>query len=130
MASPDDRKYSRHHEWVKTAGASSVRIGITQFEANQLGDLALVELPKVGDKFAADEQVGSIESMINAVHQLDTPVGGTVTAVKADAEADPETITNDPWGTWLVEIAVTYKSALDHLLSAAEYDAYVAGETS
>ncbi|WP_433527852.1 glycine cleavage system protein GcvH [Micromonospora sp. CA-263727] len=118
---PEDLRYTAEHEWVATADGGAVRVGITQFAQDALGDIVYVQLPESGAVVAAGESLGEIEST-KSVSEIYAPVGGTVSA-RNEALADtPEVINTDPYGAgWLVEIAPADPAAVDGLLSAAAY---------
>ena len=100
MSYPNDFKYSDEHEWISTDGT----VGITQYAAEQVGDIVFVELPKVGDVLKAGQPFGVIES-VKAVSELFAPVSGKVTAVNDALVEAPETISSDPHGAgWLVKV--------------------------
>lgn len=125
MASPDDRKYSKEHEWVKVDGGNG-RIGITDYAQDQLGDVVYVDLPEPGatvDQFA---KMGEIES-VKAVSDLYAPIGGEVIAVNGGVVQKPEIVNTDPHGGgWLIEVRLSDAAEIDNLMSAAEYDAFTA----
>ncbi|MFI6446765.1 glycine cleavage system protein GcvH [Kitasatospora sp. NPDC050543] len=127
---PQDLKYSKDHEWVRSLNKERVRIGITDFAQKQLGDIVYVELPKVDDTFDFSEPIGSIES-VKAVSEVYTPVSGKIAAVNETLNDSPEETNTDPYGEgWLVELTLSNPKELDELLSAAEYEQYVKEETS
>ncbi len=118
---PEDRRYVATHEWVEDRDGI-VRIGITDFAQDELGDIVFVELPQVDDELEAEEAFGVIES-IKAVSDLYAPVGGTVTDVNETVMDQPELVNEDPFGDgWMIEIEPTAADAVDELLSAAEYE--------
>ncbi|SCF19415.1 glycine cleavage system protein GcvH [Micromonospora mirobrigensis] len=118
---PEDLRYTAEHEWVVGGDAGRVRVGITHFAQDALGDIVFVQLPESGAVVAAGESLGEIEST-KSVSEIYAPVGGTVVA-RNDALADtPEVINTDPYGAgWLVEIAVEDPAVLDSLLTAGAY---------
>ena len=125
MASPDDRKYSKEHEWVKVDSGVG-RIGITDYAQDQLGDVVYLDLPEPGSSVAQFAKMGEIES-VKAVSDLFSPVGGEVVAVNAAAVEKPEIVNADPHGEgWLIELRLSDAAELDKLMSAAEYDAFTA----
>ncbi|MFD3585714.1 glycine cleavage system protein GcvH [Streptomyces sp. NPDC058683] len=124
---PSEFKYTYEHEWIHMNGGTA-KIGITDFAQKQLGDVVFVELPEVGRVLDAGDEFGTVES-VKAVSQLYVPVGGTVITVNELMSSDPETLNDDPHGkAWLIEIQVSDKQALDGLLSAAKYEAYLKSE--
>ena len=124
-ASPDDRKYSKEHEWVMISGETA-KIGITNYAQEQLGDVVYVDLPEPGATITQFEKMGEIES-VKAVSELFTPVSGEVVRVNDAVVEKPETVNTDPHGAgWLIEVKLSDASELDKLLSAADYDALTA----
>jgi glycine cleavage system H protein len=116
---PDDRRYLESHEWITTD--DPVRVGITDFAQDELGDVVFVELPEVGDSVEADESFGVIES-IKAVSDLYAPVSGEVRAVNETLFDQPELVNEDPFGEgWMLELDLADESALDDLLSPDDY---------
>jgi glycine cleavage system H protein len=123
---PDDRRYSREHEWVRVEGAVAV-IGITGFAADELGDIVYVELPEVGTTLAQFSSFGVVES-VKAVSDLFAPVSGEVAEVNADLRTSPELLNTDPFGSgWIAKIALTDPAEMDKLLDAAAYAELTAG---
>jgi glycine cleavage system H protein len=117
---PDDLRYMESHEWTSTDD-STVRIGITDFAQDELGDVVFVELPGEGDEVSKDEEFGVIES-IKAVSDLYSPVSGTVTAVNETLFDQPELVNDDPFGDgWMLEVEPSDREAFDDLLSPEEY---------
>jgi glycine cleavage system H protein len=126
MAQPNDRLYTKTHEWVKVAG-SEASVGITQYAQEQLGDVVFVELPAAGKTVDKGAALGNIES-VKAVSEVFSPVAGEVTASNGELEAHPEVINQDPYGGgWLVRLAVA-PGAADGLMDAAAYEAFLAEE--
>jgi glycine cleavage system H protein len=118
---PEDLKYSTEHEWVRTGNGSRVRIGITQYAADQLGDIVFVTLPEVGDTVAAGDACGELEST-KSVSDIFCPVPGVITAANTLLETQPETINTDPYGDgWLFELEMDESADLDDLLDADSY---------
>ncbi|MEF8813432.1 MAG: glycine cleavage system protein GcvH [Halovenus sp.] len=116
---PDNCRYLDSHEWARPNG--TVRVGITDFAQDELGDVVFVELPDEGDEITAGEDFGVIES-IKAVSDLYAPVSGTTTGVNDRLLDEPELVNEDPFGDgWMLEVEPTDESELDDLLSPAEY---------
>ena len=126
MAYPTDRKYTKEHEWVQVNGNSGT-IGITDYAQQSLGDIVFVETPKVGAELTAGKTFGTVES-VKAVSDLFAPVSGSVTEVNADLATSPEQVNKDAHGAWMVKVTLKNPGELDGLLSAADYDKYVAEE--
>jgi glycine cleavage system H protein len=126
MAYPTDRKYTKEHEWIQAGGAMAT-IGITHHAQESLGDIVFVELPKVGAELAAGKTFGTVES-VKAVSDLYAPASGTVTETNGDLATSPEKVNKDPHGSWMVKITLKNAGELDGLLSAADYEKFVAEE--
>jgi glycine cleavage system H protein len=125
MSNPQDLRYSKEHEWLSAAEDGVSTVGITEHAANALGDVVFVQLPEVGDTVTAGETCGELEST-KSVSDLYSPVSGEVTEVNEDVVNDPALVNSAPFeGGWLFKVRVTDEPA--DLLSAAEYDAFVAG---
>ena len=117
---PDDLKYTAEHEWAKVAG-TTIRIGVTDYAQEALGDVVYVSLPAVGAKIGQGDAFGEIEST-KSVSDLYAPVTGTVTARNEELDSRPEHINSDPYGEgWIVEIEVADTAQVDGLLDAAAY---------
>ncbi len=122
---PVDLKYTRDHEWAKKEGAN-VRVGITAFAQEQLGDVVFVELPKVGAKVSQRQAFGVVES-VKAVSDLFAPVSGEVTEVNAELPTVPETVNQDPYGRgWMIVVKPANASEWDQLLTPAQYEEFIA----
>ena len=122
---PDDRRYRESHEWALPTD-DGIRIGITDFAQDELGDVVFVELPDEGESIAQDEQFGVIES-IKAVSDLYAPVGGEVLAVNEELFDSPELVNEDAFGEgWMLEIEGADETELEELLSADEYEDQIA----
>lgn len=118
---PDDLRYTSDHEWVRVGESGSVRVGITSFAQDALGDVVFVSLPAVGDDVAAGDSCGEVEST-KSVSEINAPVSGTVTAVNEALDATPELVNTDPYGAgWMFEVAANDASQLEELMSAAAY---------
>ncbi|MGW4460962.1 glycine cleavage system protein GcvH [Micromonospora sp. NBC_01796] len=118
---PEDLRYTAEHEWVAGDGSGSVRVGITHFAQDALGDIVYVQLPDEGATVEAGESLGEIEST-KSVSEIYAPVSGTVVARNADLGDTPELINSDPYGAgWLLEIAPGGPAAVEGLLTAAAY---------
>jgi glycine cleavage system H protein len=123
---PDDLKYTAEHEWVKDIGEGSVRVGITDFAQDALGDIVYVQLPDVGTEVTGGEAMGELEST-KSVSDLFAPLSGTVSAHNDALDESPELCNTDPYGDgWIVELHLSDPSQLDQLLNAQDYQATVA----
>ena len=127
MAYPANYKYTKEHEWINVNGAKG-SVGITDYAQNSLGDIVFVDLPKVGDTLEAGKIFGSVES-VKAVSDLYSPVSGTVTEVNEALKDAPEKINADANNTWMMKLDVANPAELDGLLSAADYEKFLAEET-
>jgi glycine cleavage system H protein len=120
--------YTKEHEWVEKLSETIVRVGITDFAQDQLGDIVFVELPKVGASVTANESIGSVES-VKTVSDIFSPISGKVTAVNSTLEGSPELVNSAPFGEgWMVEVEVSGADALEGLLTAAEYASYIGND--
>jgi len=124
---PTDLRYTNDHEWLRSAG-TAWRVGITQFAVTQLGDITIVELPKVGDTVTRGDAFGTVES-VKSVSELYAPVSGRVTAVNAALNDSPELINDDPYDQgWMVEIEPSDKTEISDLLTPDAYTTLVAAQ--
>ena len=120
---PDDLRYTPEHEWVRIPGEAdgSVRVGITHYAQDQLGDIVYVSLPAVGEAVSAGAACGELEST-KSVSDVYSPVDGEVVAVNESLDATPELVNSDPYGGgWLFEIVPADASALEALMDATTY---------
>ena len=120
---PEDLKYTSEHEWVRNPGDAegSVRIGITHFAQDALGDIVYVSLPEVGSEVEGGSPIGELEST-KSVSDIYAPVSGRVVARNDALDATPELVNSDPYGDgWLFEVVATDPSAVDGLMDAAAY---------
>ncbi len=123
---PAELRYTKEHEWAKVEG-DRVRIGITAFAQEQLGDVVFVELPKVGAKVAAMKTFGVVES-VKAVSDLFAPVSGEILEANAALTTKPETVNTDPYGQgWMIVVKMANPKELDALMSATDYEKLIAG---
>jgi glycine cleavage system H protein len=124
---PADLRYTEKHEYVKrTADASIVQVGITDYAQGELGDVVYVELPKVGASFGRMDVFGTIEA-VKAVSELYAPVAGTVTAVNTALEGDPALVNRDPYGAgWMIKLRVKSAAELEQLLGSEAYQKHIA----
>jgi glycine cleavage system H protein len=126
MAYPADFKYTKEHEWIKVDGQNAT-IGITNYAQESLGDIVFVELPKPGAELTAGKTFGSVES-VKAVSDLYAPASGTVTEVNGELATSPEKINKDAHGSWMLKMTLKDPAELNSLLSAADYEKFVAEE--
>lgn len=126
MSYPTDLKYTKEHEWIKVEGSSAI-IGITHYAQESLGDIVFVDLPKPGAEVTAGKTFGTVES-VKAVSDLYAPASGTVTDVNAELATAPEKINKDANNTWMIRLALKNPAEVNGLLSAADYQKFVAEE--
>jgi len=120
----ENLRYSKDHEWVAVDGETAT-IGITDYAQQSLGDVVYIELPKVGEKLAAHDAFGSVES-VKAVSEIFTPIAGEVLEVNDGLNDTPEVVNNDPYGdAWMIKIKMDKAGEADALLNAAEYEEYL-----
>jgi glycine cleavage system H protein len=118
---PDDLRYTNEHEWIRVATPNVVRIGITDYAQDSLGDIVFVQLPDVGTAVASGDSIGEVEST-KSVSDIYAPVSGTVTAKNDGLDGEPELINSDPYGGgWMLEIELNDASSIEELLSADDY---------
>ena len=128
--SPDDRKYTREHEWAKVDDADTklVSVGITDFAQDELGDIVYFDLPQAGDNVSHMEKMGEVES-VKAVSDLYSPVTGRIEAVNDGLIDHPELVNDDPFEAgWIMKVVLEDLSELDQLMTAAEYDEYIGAQ--
>ena len=116
--------YSKDHEWVLSLEGNRVRIGISDYAQNSLGDIVFVENPEEGDEVTASETMGSIES-VKAVSDLISPVSGSVVLVNEELEDSPQLINEKPYEAWLIEVELSNPDELNSLLKEDEYQAFI-----
>ena len=126
MPYPTDYKYTKEHEWIKADG-NNATIGITHHAQGSLGDIVFVDLPKVGSEITSGKSFGSVES-VKAVSDLYAPVSGSVTELNPDLATAPENINKDAHSAWMIKIKLKNPAELNSLLSAADYEKFVAEE--
>jgi len=125
VSAPTDLRYTRDHEWVRVDGEEAT-VGITQYAADQLGDIVFVELPDEGRDLEEAKAFGVVES-VKAVSDLFAPLTGTVTSTNGALAANPELVNSDPYGDgWMIKISVSDTSQMEDLLDGPAYDDLVA----
>ena len=127
MSYPEKYRYAKSHEWLQMEGDCAT-VGITDYAQNSLGDIVFVDLPKLGQEIEAGSTFGSVES-VKAVSDLYAPVTGSVTAINEALNDAPETINTAANDTWLIKVAIKNEDEVNALLSAREYQQFVAEET-
>ena len=126
MSVPKDLLYSQEHEWVKKEDGK-VRIGITDFAQDELGDIVFVELPDVGDQVKKDDPFGSLES-VKTVSELYAPISGKVVEVNENLEENPEFVNESPYDkAWMIVVEPEDESELEQLMTNTQYDEIVSG---
>jgi glycine cleavage system H protein len=124
MSYPTNLKYTKEHEWINL---ETGQVGITDHAQESLGDIVFVELPKPGAEVVAGKSFGTVES-VKAVSDLFAPVSGTVTAINDTLATAPEQVNKDPHGAWMITLKVKDAKEAAKLLSAADYEKFVAEE--
>jgi len=127
MSYPEKYRYSKSHEWLLLEG-NTATVGITDYAQGSLGDIVFVELPKIGQEIQAGSTFGSVES-VKAVSDLYSPVTGTVSAINEALNDAPETINSAANDTWIIKLDVKSADEAGALLSAADYEKFIAEET-
>ena len=127
MEFPDDVRYTKEHEWVRDEGSGRVRIGITDYAQDALGDVVYVDVPEVGTSVTAAQPFSEVEST-KSVSDIYAPVSGTVVEVNAELPKKPELVNTDPYGQgWMLVIKMSNAKDVDGLMSAADYEKLTAG---
>jgi glycine cleavage system H protein len=125
MQIPGDLRYSKDHEWLRVEGEIAT-LGITDYAQDALGDIVFLELPNVGQSFAAGDAIGVVES-VKAASDVYSPVSGEVVAINQDLTASPEKVNADPYGeAWMIKLKLSNPAELAGLMDAAAYEKYVA----
>lgn len=124
---PEDLRYTKEHEWARVEDGT-VRVGITHYAQDALGDIVYVDLPSPGTEVSAGQPFGEVEST-KSVSDIYSPLTGTITERNARLEESPDLVNQDPYGDgWMVLIQTTNTSELDGLLNAAQYQEFIASE--
>ncbi len=119
---PTDLRYTAEHEWVKSTGEDTVRVGITAFAQEALGDVVYVSAPSIGDAVTAGDSCGEVEST-KSVSDLYSPLSGEVVAVNDALDATPELVNSDPYGDgWIFEVRVSDPATIEGLMDATAYE--------
>ena len=125
---PRDLKYSEEHEWLRVESDGSVVVGITEFATESLGDIVFVELPEVGAELTRSQKMGEIES-VKAVSDLYTPVSGRVAERNEKLADSPELVNDGPYESgWMIKVTLSDPSEADLLLSADQYESFLAAQ--
>lgn len=122
---PTDLRYHTEHEWVRVEGTQAT-IGISNFAQDALGDIVFLELPKVGTAVTAGQPIGEVEST-KTTSTIYTPVSGTIVRVNAELKDHPEVVNSDPYGKgWMVVVELSNPAEVDSLMTAEQYEAFLA----
>ena len=127
MDFPKDLRYTEEHEWVRVDG-SVATVGITEYAQDQLGDIVFLELPNPGTEFKAGDTLGTVES-VKAVSDIYSPIAGKVIEANQALAGAPEQVNQDPYGSWMVKLAIADAGELDELLDAEAYAKFVEEES-
>jgi glycine cleavage system H protein len=120
MSIPTELKYTESHEWIRTETDGSLTVGITEHAQEALGDIVFLELPEAGKKVAAGDAIAVVES-VKAASDIYAPLAGEIVAANTELASGPEAVNSDAYGAWLFKLKPSDISALDKLLSAADY---------
>lgn len=124
---PSDLRYHKEHEWVRLNG-NQATVGISHFAQDALGDIVFLDLPKVGTSVTVGQQIGEVEST-KTTSTIYTPVSGTVAQINADLKDHPEIVNSDPYGKgWIAVIDLAVPSEVEQLMTAAQYNAFLASQ--
>jgi len=128
VETPDDLRYTREHEWARDEGQGKVRVGITDYAQDALGDVVYVDVPEAGTEVRSGQPLGEVEST-KSVSDIYSPVSGTITERNEQLDKSPEIINSDPYGQgWLVAVTMTEPSQANDLMDAGAYRDLVAEE--
>lgn len=116
---PENLGYTEDHEWAQKTG-ETIKIGVSDYAQDQLGDIVFAELPAVGDTFNKGDEFGTLES-VKAVSELYIPMSGEVVAINEELDDSPELVNEDPYNSWMIEIKPSTPEEYDQLLSASAY---------
>ena len=121
---PSNLRYHQEHEWVRAEGQQAT-VGISHFAQDALGDIVFIDLPKVGAKVTAGQQIGEVEST-KTTSTIYTPVSGTIAKINTELKDHPEAVNADPYGKgWMAVIDLTMPGEVDKLMSAAQYEEFL-----
>lgn len=124
---PSDLRYHQEHEWVRLNGTQAT-VGISHFAQDALGDIVFLDLPKVGASVKVGQQIGEVEST-KTTSTIYTPVSGTIAKINTDLKDHPEVVNSDPYGKgWIAVIDLAVPSEVEQLMTAAQYDAFLASQ--
>lgn len=121
---PSNLRYHQEHEWVRAEGQQAT-VGISHFAQDALGDIVFIDLPKVGAKVTAGQQIGEVEST-KTTSTIYTPVSGTIAKINTDLKDHPEVVNSDPYGKgWMAVIDLTAPAEVEQLMTAAQYEEFL-----
>jgi glycine cleavage system H protein len=124
---PSDLRYHKEHEWVRLNGQQAT-VGISHFAQDALGDIVFLDLPKVGAVVTSGQQIGEVEST-KTTSTIYVPVSGTISKINTDLKDHPEVVNSDPYGKgWIAVIDLSNPSEIDQLMTAAQYEAFLASQ--
>lgn len=124
---PSDLRYHKEHEWVRLNG-NQATVGISHFAQDALGDIVFLDLPKVGASVKVGQQIGEVEST-KTTSTIYTPVSGTIAKINTDLKDHPEVVNSDPYGKgWIAVIDLAVPSEVEQLMTATQYDAFLASQ--
>lgn len=124
---PTDLRYHNEHEWVRLNGTQAT-VGISHFAQDALGDIVFIDMPKAGAVVSSGQQIGEVEST-KTTSTIYTPVSGTVVKLNTDLKDHPEVVNSDPYGKgWMVVIELSKPAEVDQLMTAAQYEAFLASQ--
>ena len=124
---PSDLRYHKEHEWVRLNGKQAT-VGISHFAQDALGDIVFLDMPKVGAVVIAGQQIGEVEST-KTTSTIYVPVSGTVSKINTDLKDHPEVVNSDPYGKgWIAVIDLSNPGEVDQLMTAAQYEAFLASQ--
>jgi glycine cleavage system H protein len=124
---PSDLRYHKEHEWVRLSGKQAT-VGISHFAQDALGDIVFLDLPKAGAVVKAGQQIGEVEST-KTTSTIYTPVSGTIAKINTDLKDHPEVVNSDPYGKgWIAVIDLANPGEVDQLMTAAQYEAFLASQ--
>ncbi|MEC4889963.1 MAG: glycine cleavage system protein GcvH [Nitrospira sp.] len=124
---PTDLRYHKEHEWVRLSGTQAT-VGISHFAQDALGDIVFIDMPKVGAVVSSGQQIGEVEST-KTTSTIYTPVSGTVTTINTELKDHPEVVNSDPYGKgWIIVIELSKPAEVDQLMTAAQYEAFLASQ--
>lgn len=124
---PSDLRYHKEHEWVRLNGKQAT-VGISHFAQDALGDIVFLDLPKVGAVVTAGQQIGEVEST-KTTSTIYVPVSGTVSKINTDLKDHPEVVNSDPYGKgWIAVIDLSNPGEVEQLMTAAQYEAFLASQ--